>query len=83
MVLLVVLIENRERVSQYPVASSYHVIISEFMIACSSQDTENTLTSHIPEMVLRLREIGRFNPTQPIRDQSSAFCSFLSRCGIC
>ena len=47
------------------------VTISEFMIACSAQDTEENFTQQVPEMVRRLREIGIFNPTQPIRDQST------------
>lgn len=77
MVPLVVKIDRRECVSQSPVYSSYYVIISEFMIACSAQDTEANFTNHVPESVYRLREIGIFNPTQPIRDQRSPFPQFL------
>lgn len=71
MVALAGALNGRERVSQSPVSSSYYVIISEFMIACSAQDTEENFTQQVPEMVRRLREIGIFNPTQPIRDQST------------
>lgn len=49
------------------------------MIACSALDSEENFTKHVPEMVRRLREIGLFNPTQPIRDQSTRFPRFSSR----
>ena len=79
MVSLRLALNARERVSQSPVSSSHYVIISEFMIACSAQDSEENFTEHVPEMVRRLREIGLFNPTQPIRDQSTRFPRFASR----
>lgn len=79
MVPLGLALNDRERVSQSPVSSSHYVIISEFMIACSALDSEENFTKHVPEMVRRLREIGLFNPTQPIRDQSTRFPRFSSR----
>ena len=59
---------QREGVDQYSSASPYRLLISQFMASCTISG-KSVVENQIPESIVKLVEVGLFNPTQPVRDQ--------------
>ena len=54
---------------QYSPASPYRLLISQFVMAACTISGKAMVESKVPESILKLAEVGVFNPTQPVRDQ--------------
>ena len=60
---------QREGVDQYSSTSPYRLLISQFIMASCTISGKSVVENQIPESIVKLVEVGLFNPTQPVRDQ--------------
>ncbi|KNB44463.1 hypothetical protein JH06_1650 [Blastocystis sp. subtype 4] len=58
-----------EGVDQYSSASPYRLLISQFIMASCTISGKSVVENQIPESIVKLVEVGLFNPTQPVHSE--------------